>query len=222
LDFFKNMNANKSTSKSACILASLLVWLLASGAEPRAQNAKLPGAAKLPSTAPVATAAAMELPPGYVIGAEDVLGIVFWRDQDMTGDATVRPDGKITLPLVGDIQAIGLTPEALRDVINKAASKYLEDLSVTVVVRQINSRKAFITGEVKTPGAYSLASPRNVMQLIAMAGGLSEYADGKNITIMRSEKGQTRTFKFNYRDVSKGKNLSQNIELTPGDTIVVP
>jgi len=199
-----------------------MVLFLASASQVRAQGAKPADAAKTPSTTPVATGPAVELPAGYVIGAEDVLGIVFWRDQDMTGDATVRPDGKITLPLVGDIQALGLTPEALRDVVSKAAGKFLEDASVTVVVRQINSRKAFITGEVKTPGAYSLASPRNVMQLIAMAGGLTEYADAKNITIMRTEKGQTRTSKFNYRDVSKGKNLSQNIELIPGDTIVVP
>src|SRR5262245_38677381 len=156
--------------------AWILIWSIGSGADLGAQSAKSP------SVPPRAAEQTTPLPPGYVIGAEDVLGIVFWRDQDMTGDATVRPDGKITIPLVGDVQALGLTPEALRDVISKAASRFLEDASVAVVVRQINSRKAFITGEVKTPGAYSLASPRNVMQLIAMAGGLSEYADGKNIT----------------------------------------
>jgi len=162
------------------------------------------------------------LPADYIIGAEDVLGIVFWRDQEMTGDVTVRPDGMITLPLVGDLRAAGLTPPALRDIIQKAAGKYLADLNVNVVVRQINSRKVFITGEVRTPGAYPLTGPRTVMQLIALAGGLTEYADAKSITIARLEKGQARSLKFNYRDVARGKNLNQNIELRPGDTVVVP
>ncbi len=177
-----------------------------------------------PITKPAAAAAqpASELPTDYVIGPEDVLGIVFWRDADMTGDVTVRPDGMITLPLVGDLRAVGLKPDALRDVITTAAGKFLEDINVTVVIRKINSRKAFITGEVRTPGAYDLAGPRTVLQLIALAGGLTEYADGKNVTIMRTEGGQTRTFKFNYNDVSKGKNLAQNIAVNPGDTVVVP
>ena len=157
-----------------------------------------------------------------MIGPEDVLGIVFWRDADMTGDVTVRPDGMITLPLVGDLRAVGLKPDALRDLITKAASKYLEDINVTVVVRKINSRKAFITGEVRTPGGYDLAGPRTVMQLIALAGGLTEFADGGKITIMRQENGQTKTLKFNYKDVSRGKNLEQNVEVKPGDTVVVP
>lgn len=172
--------------------------------------------------AAVAPRPGSELPADYVIGPEDVLGIVFWRDADMTGDVTVRPDGMITLPLIGDLHAVGLKPDALRDVITKAASKYLEDINVTVVVRKINSRKAFITGEVRTPGGYDLAGPRTVMQLIAMAGGLTEYADGGKITIMRHENGQTRTLKFNYKDVSRGKSLEQNVEVRPGDTVVVP
>jgi polysaccharide export outer membrane protein len=169
-----------------------------------------------------AAAAGPSVPSDYVIGAEDVLGIVFWRDQEMTGDVTVRPDGMITLPLVGDLRAAGLTPPALRDVIQQAAAKYLADLNVNVVVRQINSRKVFITGEVRTAGAYPLTGPRTVMQLIALAGGLTEYADAKSITITRLEKGQSRSLKFNYRDVARGKNLDQNIELKPGDTVVVP
>jgi polysaccharide export outer membrane protein len=182
------------------------------------------GQVAAPVAKPAAAAAqpASDLPTDYVIGPEDVLGIVFWRDADMTGDVTVRPDGMITLPLVGDLRAVGLRPDALRDVITKAAGKFLEDINVTVVIRKINSRKAFITGEVRTPGAYDLVGPRTVLQLIALAGGLTEYGDGKNITIMRTEGGQTRTFKFNYKDVSKGKNLAQNIAVNPGDTVVVP
>jgi polysaccharide export outer membrane protein len=164
----------------------------------------------------------VQVPNEYVIGPEDVLGINFWRDTDMTGDVTVRPDGRITLPLIGDITAAGLTPEQLKSEITKAASKLIEDPSVTVIVRAINSRKVFITGQVATPNAYPLTRDLSVMQLITLAGGLTEFADKKNITVLRTENGQQRVFKFNYSDVSKGKGLSQNIVLKPGDTVVVP
>jgi polysaccharide export outer membrane protein len=182
--------------------------------------------AQVQSTPPAATvsqSAGTPVPLDYVIGPEDVLGVLFWRDQDMTGDVTVRPDGMITLPLLGDLLAAGLKPEILRDEIQKKASgKYLEDPNVTVVVRTINSRKVFITGLVATPGPYPLTSPRTVMQLIALAGGLTEFAEGKNITVLRSEQGRTLSLKFNYNDVAKGKNLWQNVQLKPGDTVVVP
>jgi polysaccharide export outer membrane protein len=161
-------------------------------------------------------------PVDYLIGPEDVLGIVFWREPEMNGDVTVRPDGRVTLPLIGEMTAVGLKPEALRDQITVAARKYISDANVSVVVRQINSRKVFITGRVTTPGTYSLTGPRNVMQVIALAGGLNEYADAKNITVLRTVGGQQKSFKFNYKDVARGKNLDQNIELQPGDTIVVP
>jgi polysaccharide export outer membrane protein len=166
----------------------------------------------------------VQLPPEYVIGPEDVLSINFWRDADMTRDEVpVRPDGRITLPLIGDVVAAGLTPEQLKAEIEKAATaKFLKDPAVTVTVRQINSRKVFITGNVANPNTYPLSGPRTVMQLIALAGGLTEFADKKNIRIMRVENGQQRSFKFNYNDVSKGKNLAQNILLKPGDTVVVP
>ena len=175
-----------------------------------------------PQATPRAVGSVAEVPGEYVIGPEDVLGIVFWRDADMTGDVTVRPDGKITLPLVGDILAVGLTPGGLKEAIEKAATKYQKDPTVTVVVRQINSRKVYITGMVATPGAYPLTGPRTVMQVIALAGGLTEFADKKNITILRVEGGQTKTFRLNYSDVAKGKNTQQNILLKPGDVITVP
>jgi polysaccharide export outer membrane protein len=162
------------------------------------------------------------VPAGYLIGTDDVLSIVFWKDKDMSADAQVRPDGRIALPLINEVQAAGLTPEQLREKIVEESKKYMEDASVTVVVRQINSRKAFITGEVYKPGTYPLTSPTTVMQLIAMAGGLREYADSKKIVIMRTENGQPVSLKFNYKDVIDGKNLHQNIQLKPGDTVVVP
>jgi polysaccharide export outer membrane protein len=174
--------------------------------------------------APVAPGAAdgTVVPEGYIIGPEDVLGVVFWRDQEMSGDVPVRPDGMITLPLVGDIKAAGLTPEALKAQVEKAASRLITDPTVTVAVRQINSRKVFITGQVATPGAYPLTGPRTVLQLIALAGGLLEYADSNNITTLRTVNGKQVSYKFRYKDVSRGKSLEQNIELLPGDTVVVP
>jgi polysaccharide export outer membrane protein len=162
-----------------------------------------------------------DLPADYVIGAEDQLGIVFWRDADMSADVTVRPDGVITLPLIGDLRVVGLAPDALRLQIQNEAAKYVNDANVTVVVKQVNSRKVFITGQVTRPGEYPLTASRNVMQIIALAGGLTEYADAKNIKIMRGQ-SQTTVFKFNYREVERGKNLPQNIQLKPGDTLIVP
>lgn len=196
-----------------CGVLGLAVGTLDAQAQPAAANGAVSG--RVASSAP-------SLPADYVIGPEDVVGVVFWRDQDMTGDVTVRPDGMVTLPLLGDISAAGLTPDVLRDQIQKAAAKYVQDPTVTIVVRQINSRKVFITGEVRTPGAYPLTAPRNVMQLIALAGGLNEYADAKNITVTRTDHGRQLSFKFNYKDIVNGKKLEQNILLKPGDTVVVP
>jgi polysaccharide biosynthesis/export protein len=200
-------------SKINCLLASLL--LAGFAAEPAF-------AQRSTSVANTAAGADAVVPPGYVIGAEDVLGIVFWREPEMTGDVTVRPDGRVTLPLIGALQAAGLSPEVLRDQIRAAAAKYMADANVSVVVRQVNSRKVFITGRVTTPGTYSLAGPRTVMQIIALAGGLNEYADAKNITVLRIVNGVSRSFRFNYKDVARGKKLEQNILLESGDTIVVP
>lgn len=177
--------------------------------------------------APQATSASaptqgLDLPADYVIGPADVLGVVFWREPEMSGDVTVRPDGRISLPVIGEIQASGLRPEVLQAQIKRAADKYITDANVVVVVRTINSRKVFVTGLVTTPGDHSLVGPLTVLQAIALAGGLTEYADAKNITILRNEAGRSRAFRFNYKDVAKGKNLEQNILLQPGDTVVVP
>ncbi|MEO6711843.1 MAG: polysaccharide biosynthesis/export family protein [Mycobacteriales bacterium] len=166
--------------------------------------------------------AAVAVPPDYVIGPEDVLSIVFWRDKDMSADVVVRPDGKISLPLLNDVQAGGLAPEQLRAALAAAAAKFIADPNATVVVKEIHSRKVYITGNVAKPGTYPLAGDMNVLQLIALSGGLAEYADAKNIVVMRNEGGEMRAFKFNYKDVVKQKNVRQNILLTRGDTVVVP
>ena len=175
-----------------------------------------------PADAPATGASSVPLPAGYVIGAEDVLSVVFWRDKDMSADVVVRPDGKISLPLLNDVDAAGLTPDQLRAQLVKAAAKYVEDPNATVVVKEIHSRKVFITGNVAKPGTFPLIGDMNVMQLIAMAGGLVEYADSKNIMIMRNDGGRQQSFKFNYKDVTKQKNVEQNIVLKPSDTIIVP
>jgi polysaccharide export outer membrane protein len=166
--------------------------------------------------------AGVATPADYVIGPDDVLTVVFWREKDMSTDVAVRPDGMISLPLLNDVKAAGLTPEQLRDELTKAAEKFVEAPSVTVVVKTINSRKVFITGQVAKPGPYPLTGPTTVLQLIATAGGVHEFADTKNIAILRTENGRQVALRFNYNDVSKRKNLKQNIELKPGDTIIVP
>jgi polysaccharide export outer membrane protein len=196
-------------------LAAVLAWL--------APLASTSGAAQGQSTPAHASAtAAPAVPPDYVIGSDDALSVVFWRDKDMSADVTVRPDGKISLPLLNELQAAGYTPEQLRLKIVEAASKYVEDPNATVVVKEIRSRKVFITGNVAKPASYALAGDMNVLQLIALAGGLLEYADSKNIVVMRNEAGRQRYFKLNYNDVVRQKNVEQNIALKPGDTVVVP
>jgi polysaccharide biosynthesis/export protein len=175
-----------------------------------------------PAGVPPPAAAAVVVPPDYVIGPDDILSIAFWRDKEMTTDVVVRPDGRITLPLVNDVPAGGLTPEQLRERVHTEATKYIEDPRVTVTVKQINSRRVFIMGQVGKAGAYPLSNPTTVLQLLSMAGGVGEFADAKKIMIMRIENGKQLALRFNYKDVSKGKNLEQNILLKPGDTVVVP
>lgn len=206
---------------------SFVIALVLGCAAPALAQQSAPGA-KAPATpprgpaaSPAAAAATTAVPPGYLIGPEDVLGVLFWREKDLSGDVIVRPDGKITLPLVNDIQAAGLTTEELRTALTTAAGKYIEDPNVTIVVRQINSRRVFITGEIGKPGPYQLTPGMTVMQLIAMAGGLTEYADSKNILVMRTENGKPMAHRFNYKEVLGRKRLQQNIELKPGDTVVV-
>jgi polysaccharide export outer membrane protein len=180
-----------------------------------------PAAAARPSAAP-AIPAGVTPPAGYVIGPDDQLSIVYWRDKDLSAEVVVRPDGLISLPLLNDVTAAGLTPEELRVVITKGASKFIEEPTVSVVVKAINSRKVFITGQVGKPGPYPLSGPTTVLQLISTAGGVAEYAKKSEIVILRNENGRQTTFPFNYNAVLKRKNLTQNIELRPGDTVIVP
>jgi polysaccharide biosynthesis/export protein len=185
-----------------------------------------PGTANAQSSAPAAPAAAargVAVPGDYVIGTEDVLGVVFWREQDkaLTTDVVVRPDGMISVPMLNDIPAAGLTPEALAKVVEQAASKFIRDSAATVIVRAINSRKVYVIGEVARPGAVPLGGQMNVLQVIAEAGGFLDTAKKNDVIIVRQVKGTEQRFKFNYKEVVNGKKLEQNIRLLPGDTVLV-
>lgn len=209
-----DMQIIMNTRTLAIALAVVAVATTHAQQKPAADNAKPPAGVNIPVGVPT--------PADYVIGPDDVLNVVFWREKDMSSEVAVRPDGMISLPLLNDVKAAGLTPDQLRDQLTKAAEKYVEVPSVSVVVKAINSRKVFITGQVAKPGTYPITAPTTVMQLIAIAGGVHEFADTKNITILRNEGGKQVAIRFNYNDVLKRKNLAQNIELKPGDTIIVP
>jgi polysaccharide export outer membrane protein len=199
------------------VLAGALVACTAVGS---AQTS--PSQPASPATTNGSSAAEAAVSNGYVIGPGDVLGIVFWREASISGDAVVLPDGRITIPLLNEIPAAGLKPEELRARIVEAARKFVTDPTATVVVRQINSRMVHITGMVAKPASYPLNRPLTVLQLIATAGGLLEYAKADEIVVIRSENGRQGSYRFNYKEVSRQKNLQQNIELKPGDTVIVP
>ena len=204
-------------------LAVLMVLSVAAGAFAQARGSvTAPPSAAAASRSSSAAPAGASVPAGYVIGPEDVLTIVFWRDKDMSADVVVRPDGKVSLPLLNDIDAAGLTPDQLREELVKRAATYMQDPNASVVVKEIHSRKVFITGNVAKPGSFPLVGEMNVMQLIALAGGLQEYADSKNIVVMRTENGRQVAHRFNYKDVVRQKHVEQNIQLRPGDTVIVP
>jgi polysaccharide export outer membrane protein len=191
-----------------------------------AQNAPEQGAAPKPEeNAPPASPSAVVVPAiapvdptTFVIGAEDTLLIQVWREPEFTRPVLVRPDGKITLPLIKEIQAGGRTPDQLAADIQKALGEFIKNPEVTVTVNQVNSKKYYITGEVNRPGAFPLAVPTRVLDALTQSGGFREFANTKKIVVLR--KGER--LKFNYKEVIKGKNSEQNILLENGDYIIVP
>lgn len=160
--------------------------------------------------------------PTYKIGAQDVLKIDVWREDQLTRTVPVRPDGKITLPLLNDIQAVGLTPMELAGVIREDLKKYVNNPQVTVSVTEINSRRIYVNGEVNKPGAYQLQPRMTVLQALSGSGGFTTFAREKGIYVLRNVNGKSIKIPFNYKEAIKGKNMDQNIELEPGDVIVVP
>jgi polysaccharide export outer membrane protein len=159
--------------------------------------------------------------PNYVIGAQDVLDINVWKEDQLTKSVPVRPDGKISLPLINDIQASGLTPIQLATQITESLKKFVTDPQVTVIVREINSQRVYLIGEVSRPGAYPLLPGMTVLQALSSAGGFTQFANLKKIYVMRSENGKQEKFPFNYKE-ALGSKADQNILLKAGDTIVIP
>jgi polysaccharide biosynthesis/export protein len=172
-------------------------------------------------TAPNAAPAA-PIDPSYVIGAQDVLDISVWKDPELTQTVPVRPDGKISMPLLNDVQAAGLTPTQLKTQITDGLKKFMTDPIVTVIVTQINSQRVYITGEVTHAGAFPLLPETTILQALSSAGGFTQFANVKKIYMFRTVNGKRVVFPFNYKDVIHGKNTSQNVVLEAGDTIVVP
>jgi polysaccharide export outer membrane protein len=168
-----------------------------------------------------AVIAPVALPGDYVIGQDDLLSILFWREPEMSAQVRVRPDGKVSLPLLREVQASGLTPDQLRRQLETEAGRFVANVNATVMVTEINSRRVFVTGEVGRPGAFPLAGSMSVLQAIALAGGLLEFADAKHIEIVREAGGRTTRLRFNYKAVVQGRNHEQSGLLQPGDTVVV-
>ena len=171
--------------------------------------------------APLSSATVVS-PRDYVIGVADILIITYWDQKEMTGDYVVRPDGKITVPLLNDVEAAGLTPAQLRDRLTAISARIFADPNITVAVKVINSRKVYISGGVARPGSYDVVEPLTVMHLISLSGGLREFVTGQGITILRDQGGKISVFRFDYREVLSGRNLEQNIVLEPRDTVIVP
>ena len=158
----------------------------------------------------------------YRIGPQDVLKIDVWKEDQLTRTVPVRPDGKITLPLLNDVQAAGLTAMELAGIIRDGLSKYINGPQVTVSVAEINSRRIYVTGEVVRAGAYPLLPNMTVLQALSISGGFTQFARIKSIYVLRMENGKQLKHPFNYKDAISGKKPDLNILLRPGDVIVVP
>ena len=175
-------------------------------------------AAETPADTKLAPPAAPVDPKAYIIGAEDLTSIRVWHEPDNSGQFVVRPDGKVSVPLIGEIQAAGLTPEKLSANIAEGLQKIMVHPEVTVGVERVNSKKYYIQGEVNRPGSYPLVIDTTVLEALVNAGGFREFANTKKITILRG----SQRLKFNYKEVTKGKKMEQNILVKPSDQIIVP
>ena len=160
--------------------------------------------------------------PDYVIGAEDHLSVSVWKEPELTMMVVVRPDGSISLPLINDVNAAGLTPMQLAAHVTARLKQFLAEPRVTIIVTQINSRRFYVLGEVGRPGAFPLLPNMTVLQALSTAGGFREFANPSKIYVLRNENGKATKYPFNYKQVIAGKRVEQDIQLKPGDTIVVP
>jgi len=213
-----------------CNWGSRLILIVILGALPLAalaQNAALSraDASAAKSDAPATESPAHKAPavfPEYKAGEGDTLQISVWKEPDLSKTVMVRPDGMVSLPLIGEVKVMGLTSGEIQELVASKLKTYVLSPRVTVEITEIRSRRVFITGEVVHPGLYPLAGPTTVLQLIAQAGGFTPFAKRKNIVILRQENGHQVKFPCNYPDVVRGRNPEENISLLAGDTVVVP
>jgi polysaccharide biosynthesis/export protein len=197
---------------------ALLLIVSPSRAQEKADKNPPAAAGETGSAAPKAAT----VDPSYVIGGQDVLDISVWKEAELTRIVPVRPDGKISLPLLNDVQAAGLTPTQLAAQITENLKKFVTNPQVTVIVTAINSQRIYILGEVNRAGAYPLLPNMTVLQGLSSAGGFTLFANLKKIYMFRMENGKQVKYPFNYKDVINGKAPDENVVLKAGDTIVVP
>ncbi len=188
---------------------------------PESADAAKTGQPAAPDTVPQRVADVR--PEGFVIGVEDILNINVWKEPEMSRVVPVRPDGMITLPLIGEIQAKGMTPVQLQDQITVSLKKFMSDPQVTVIVAEVHSLTFNVVGLVLKPGYYPLTRRMTVLDAIALSGGFQPFAKQKKVYILRTQAdGKQVRIPFNYKDVIKGKRPDENIELQPRDTVVIP
>jgi len=158
----------------------------------------------------------------YHVGPGDVIAISVWKEPDASSIVLIRPDGKISLPLVNDLAVAGRTPMEIQELVTQKLDPFIKDANVTVTVTAINSKNVFVLGQVGRAGAYPIIQPTSVLQVLTLAGGLAPFANQKGIYVLRMQNGKQQKLPFNYKDVVKGEKIEQNIILQPGDTVVVP
>jgi len=201
--------------------ALLLISSMAFAQEAPAQPAASPASDKTASDKTTNAASTSQGGPEYVIGPDDVLHVAVWKEPDLSATLPVRPDGKISLPLLNDVQAAGLSPQQLGVSLTEKLKKYIADPRVTVVVATINSKRIYLTGEVSHAGAMPMLPNMTVLQALSSAG-ISQFANTKRIYVLRTENGKQQKLPVNYSKLVKGEQIEQNYLLQPGDTIVVP
>jgi polysaccharide biosynthesis/export protein len=201
-----------------------LSFLIFAGSASAQQDAsqKQPIQPAVPAIASDAPKQVASTDPNYVIGGQDVLDVSVWKEPEVSRVVPVRPDGKISLPLLNDVQAAGLTPAALAAQITDSLKKYVTNPQVTVIVTTINSQRVYLLGEVTRAGAFPMIPGMTVLQAISSGGGFTQYARTKGIYVLRNENGKQVKYLFNYKEVINGKKPEQDIVLKAGDTIVVP
>ena len=202
------------------IFASVLALAVSASGQEDA-NSKQPNQPAVPAATEVSKAAATT-DGSYIIGPQDVLDISVWKEPEVSRVVPVRPDGKISLPLLNDVQAAGLTPAGLAAQITESLKKDVKNPQVTVIVTTINSQRVYLLGEVTRPGAFPMIPGMTVLQAVSSGGGFTQFARTKSIYVLRTENGKQVKYPFNYKEVIGGKKPEQDIVLKAGDTIVVP